>query len=94
MPEIVTLSALFEDELRDVYDAETQIVRALPTLIDAVGADQLARGARGPSRGDPGPDRAPRSRVRVSRVERWRHALSGHGRHSRRSRGVDGGRRP
>lgn len=41
MPEIVTLSALFEDELRDVYDAETQIVRALPTLIDAVSAVRL-----------------------------------------------------
>ena len=41
MPEIVTLSALFEDELRDVYDAENQIVRALPKLIDAVSADQL-----------------------------------------------------
>jgi ferritin-like metal-binding protein YciE len=41
MTEIVTLSALFEDELRDVYDAESQIVRALPELIEAVSADQL-----------------------------------------------------
>jgi ferritin-like metal-binding protein YciE len=41
MPEIVTLSALFEDELRDVYDAEHQIVQTLPRLIDAVSADPL-----------------------------------------------------
>jgi ferritin-like metal-binding protein YciE len=41
MAKIVTLQALFEDELRDVYDAENQIVRVLPTLIAAVNADQL-----------------------------------------------------
>jgi ferritin-like metal-binding protein YciE len=41
MPEIVTLNALFEDELRDVYDAETQIVRVLPKLIAVISADQL-----------------------------------------------------
>jgi ferritin-like metal-binding protein YciE len=41
MPEIVTLSALFEDELRDVYDAEIQIVGVLPKLLEAVNAGQL-----------------------------------------------------
>jgi ferritin-like metal-binding protein YciE len=38
MPEIITLSDLFEDELRDVYDAEQQIVRGLPRLIRSVSA--------------------------------------------------------
>jgi ferritin-like metal-binding protein YciE len=36
-----TLQDLFEDELRDVYDAEKQITKALPKLIKSVSDDSL-----------------------------------------------------
>jgi ferritin-like metal-binding protein YciE len=36
-----TLRDLFEDELRDLYDAEKQIVKALPKMIKAAGSAQL-----------------------------------------------------
>jgi ferritin-like metal-binding protein YciE len=36
-----TLRDLFEDELRDIYDAEKQIVKALPKMIKAAGSEQL-----------------------------------------------------
>jgi ferritin-like metal-binding protein YciE len=37
-----TLRDLFEDELRDVYDAEKQIVKALPKMIKASGSEELS----------------------------------------------------
>ena len=37
-----TLRDLFEDELRDLYDAERQIVKALPKMIKAAGSDELS----------------------------------------------------
>jgi ferritin-like metal-binding protein YciE len=36
-----TLRELFEDELRDLYDAEKQIVKALPKMIKAAGNEPL-----------------------------------------------------
>jgi ferritin-like metal-binding protein YciE len=39
-----TLQDLFEDELRDAYDAEKQIVKALPDVIDAVTDRELKEG--------------------------------------------------
>jgi ferritin-like metal-binding protein YciE len=36
-----SLDALFEDELRDVYDAERQILKALPKMIKAAENDDL-----------------------------------------------------
>lgn len=33
MADLQTLHQLFEDELRDVYDAERQILKALPKII-------------------------------------------------------------
>jgi ferritin-like metal-binding protein YciE len=36
-----TLRDLFEDELRDVYDAEKQIVKALPKMIKASSNEEL-----------------------------------------------------
>jgi ferritin-like metal-binding protein YciE len=41
MSQLNTLANLFDDELRDTYDAEHQIVKALPDLINAVSNDQL-----------------------------------------------------
>ncbi len=38
---IDTLEDLFEDMLRDVYDAEKQITKALPKLMKAAGHDEL-----------------------------------------------------
>jgi ferritin-like metal-binding protein YciE len=42
MPGMKTLRDLFEDELRDVYDAEKQIIRALPRMIKATGSEELS----------------------------------------------------
>jgi ferritin-like metal-binding protein YciE len=36
-----SLDALFEDELRDLYDAERQIIKALPRMIKATENDEL-----------------------------------------------------
>jgi ferritin-like metal-binding protein YciE len=41
MAEMNTLHDLFEKELRDVYDAEKQIVKALPKIIKAVTDERL-----------------------------------------------------
>jgi ferritin-like metal-binding protein YciE len=41
MADLNTLNVLFEDELRDVYDAEKQILKALPKIIKATSNDQL-----------------------------------------------------
>jgi len=41
MAELSKLSDLFEDELRDVYDAEKQILKALPKIIKASSNDEL-----------------------------------------------------
>ena len=36
-----TLGDLFEDELRDIYDAEKQIVKALPKMIKSSTSEKL-----------------------------------------------------
>ncbi len=41
MADLNTLKDLFESELRDVYDAEKQILKALPKIIKAVTDEQL-----------------------------------------------------
>src|ERR1051325_6878690 len=41
MPEMNSLHALFEKELRDLYDAEKQIVKALPKIIKSTTNDEL-----------------------------------------------------
>ena len=41
MAELKTLNDLFEDELKDVYDAEKQILKALPKIIKAVASETL-----------------------------------------------------
>ena len=38
---ITTLDELFEDELRDIYNAETQLVDALPQMAKAADSDDL-----------------------------------------------------
>jgi len=39
--ELATLQDLFEEELRDLYNAENQIIRALPKMADAASTPQL-----------------------------------------------------
>jgi ferritin-like metal-binding protein YciE len=41
MAGIDSLASLFEDELKDVYDAEKQITKALPKMIKKTGSDEL-----------------------------------------------------
>jgi ferritin-like metal-binding protein YciE len=41
MAGIDSLDSLFEDELKDIYDAEKQISKALPKMIKKAGADEL-----------------------------------------------------
>src|SRR6185295_6372393 len=43
MADLNTLNVLFENELRDVYDAEKQILKALPKIIKAVTNDDLRK---------------------------------------------------
>src|SRR3984893_4807473 len=43
MADLNTLKDLFEDELRDVYDAEKQILKALPKVIKGVTNDSLSQ---------------------------------------------------
>src|ERR1700727_152376 len=39
-----TLRGLYVDELRDIYDAETQLVKALPEMAKASTSEQLRSG--------------------------------------------------
>jgi ferritin-like metal-binding protein YciE len=41
MAGINSLDSLFEDELKDIYDAEKQITKALPKMIKKTGAEEL-----------------------------------------------------
>jgi len=41
MPKITTMEELFIDELRDLYDAETQLTKALPKMAKAASSDEL-----------------------------------------------------
>jgi ferritin-like metal-binding protein YciE len=43
MSDLKTLRVLFEDELRDVYDSEKQILKALPKIIKAVTDNELRK---------------------------------------------------
>jgi ferritin-like metal-binding protein YciE len=43
MADMNTLNVLFENELRDVYDAEKQILKALPKIVKAVTNDDLRK---------------------------------------------------
>jgi ferritin-like metal-binding protein YciE len=41
MPELATLKDLFVKELRDIYDAEKQLTKALPKMAKAAGSREL-----------------------------------------------------
>jgi len=43
MTTITTLEALLVDELKDIYSAETQMIKALPKLAEACDSDDLRR---------------------------------------------------
>ncbi|HWA86003.1 MAG TPA: ferritin-like domain-containing protein [Opitutus sp.] len=44
MPSLENLHDLFVDELRDLYDAEKQLTKALPLMAQAASSDQLREG--------------------------------------------------
>ena len=44
MPSLETLHDLFVHELRDLYDAEIQLTKALPLLAQAAKSPQLRKG--------------------------------------------------
>ena len=69
MAEAGTLHDAFIDELRDTYDAEKQLTKALPKLAKAATSPELRQAFADPSRGDAGPDRAARRGVREPRRE-------------------------
>lgn len=41
MAKVTTMQELFLDEIRDLYDAEKQLTKALPEMADAATSDQL-----------------------------------------------------
>ena len=75
MAEAGTLHDAFIDELRDTYDAEKQLTKALPKLAKAATNRETPRGVREPSRGDAGPDRTPGTGVREPGRKGSRQAL-------------------
>ena len=87
-----TLHDAFIDELRDAYDAEKQLIKALPKMAKAASSPELRSRLRDPPRGDARAGRAARAGVRQPRREGPRQALRRHRRHHRR-RQVGHGRR-
>jgi ferritin-like metal-binding protein YciE len=41
MPKVQTLESAFVEEIRDLYDAEKQLVRALPKMAKAANSEEL-----------------------------------------------------
>ena len=90
MAEAGTLHDAFIDELRDTYDAEKQLTKALPKWRRR-RPTQAASGLREPSRGDTRPDCASRTGLRELGRKGPRQTLRRYRRHHRR-RQVDHGR--
>ena len=84
MAEAGTLHDAFIDELRDTYDAEKQLTKALPKLAKAATSPELRAGVRITSRGDARTDRAARAGIREPGREGARQALRRDGRASSR----------
>ena len=75
MAEAGTLHDAFIDELRDTYDAEKQLTKALPKLAKGVVEPQAASGVREPSSRDTGPDRTAGKGIREPGRKGARQAL-------------------
>ena len=75
MAEAGTLHDAFIDELRDTYDAEKQLTKALPKLAKAATNPKLRAGVREPSPGDAGSDRTSGTGVREPGRKGARQAL-------------------
>ena len=69
MAETGTLHDAFIDELRDAYDAEKQLIKALPKMAKAASSPELREAFEIAPRGDAGADRAARTGVRQPRRE-------------------------
>ena len=58
-----TLQDLYVEQLRDMYSAETQLVKALPKMAKAASHEQLTERVRNPSAGDRNPGGTPRANL-------------------------------
>ena len=58
------LRELYVDELKDIYSAETQLVKALPKMAKAAASDELRKWIRRTSATDERACRAPRANLR------------------------------
>jgi hypothetical protein len=67
MAEAGTLHDAFIDELRDIYDAERQLTKALAKLAKAASSPPAARRLRIAPRGNARSDRTPGTGLRESR---------------------------
>ena len=94
MAEPGTLRDAFIDELRDTYDAERQLTKALPKLAKASSSSELRDAFESHLDETQGSDRATRIRFRTPRREGAWKALRRHrGDHRRRQVGHGGGLR-
>ena len=75
MAEAGTLHDAFIDELRDTYDAEKQLTKALPKLAKAASNPKLREAFESSSQGDAGTDRTAGTGVREPGREGARQAL-------------------
>ena len=92
MAEAGTLHDAFIDELRDAYDAEKQLTKALAQLAKAASNPKLREAFTTHLEETQGQVRAPGTSVRNARRKGARQALRRHRRHHRRRQG-DHGRR-
>ena len=90
MADAGTLHDAFIDELRDAYDAEKQLTKALPKLAKAATSRGAEGGLRDASRGDAWTRRTSRAGVREPRRESARQTLRRDRRdHRRRQVGLE-----
>ena len=92
MAETGTLHDAFIDELRDTYDAEKQLTKALPKLAKAASSPELRQAFESHLEETEGQIRAAGTGLRQPRREGARQALRRHRRHHR-GRQVGHGRR-
>ena len=91
MAEAGTLHDAFIDELRDAYDAEKQLTKALPKLAKAATSAELRKAFETHLEETRGTNRAPRAGLRDPRREGEGQALRRHRRASSRKASRHGG---
>ena len=91
MAESGTLHDAFLDELRDAYDAEKQLLKALPKMAKAATAEELRAAFEAHLEETKGPSGPARTGVREFGEKGPRKALRWHRRHHRGRQVGDGG---